>query len=178
MSQERTSVSKEGLGSLTSCLMEGNADEEKGARKARRRALIASIIVQILVLATLVMYPLLSHGERLAVTYITPTIPYSHPGEPVRLMGNNSPQGDTPTVCRFCLLFRNRPTIVTVNHGNPTSDANEPGGTLIPGVQPGIYIHGTQPIAGPDKGPEPPREPQPPAKKAANQSWPYRSSRT
>jgi TonB family protein len=159
MSKERTSVSKEGLGSLTSCLMEGNADEEKGARKARRRALIASIIVQILVLATLVMYPLLSHGERLAVTYITPTIPYSHPGEPVRLMGNNTPQGDTPAVCRFCLLFRNRPIIVNVDHGNPMSDSNEPGGAPIPGVQPGIYIPGAQPIAGPGKVPEPPREP-------------------
>ena len=44
----------------------------KSARKARRRALIVSIIVQILVLAALVMYPLLSHGERLAVTTVTP----------------------------------------------------------------------------------------------------------
>ena len=77
MSQERTSVSTEGLGSLRVCLMEGNADEEKGARNARRRALIASIILQILVLATLVLYPMLGHSERLIATVFTPLPPYS-----------------------------------------------------------------------------------------------------
>ena len=94
MSKERTSVSEEGLGSLTSCLMEGNADEEKGARTARRRALIVSIVVQILVLATLVMYPLLSHGERLAATVFTPVPPYSYSGGPTRPTGDNTPPGE------------------------------------------------------------------------------------
>ena len=110
MSQDRTSVSKEGLGSLTSCLMEGNADEEKGARKARRRALIASIIVQILVLATLVMYPLLSHGERLAAHRLhARTIPYSHPGGPAHPTNNQTHRGKTPTACRICLLSPHPP---------------------------------------------------------------------
>src|SRR5271157_3555654 len=90
MSQDRTSVSKEVLGSLTSCLMEGNAEEEKGARKSRRRALIVSIVVQILVLATLVLYPLLSHGARLAATVFTPVPPYTYSGGPARPIGNNT----------------------------------------------------------------------------------------
>ena len=153
MSQDRTSVSKEGLGSLRSCLMEGNADEEKGARKERRRALIASIVVQILVLATLVMYPLLSHGERLAFTVFTPVTPYSYSGGPARPTANNTHPGKTSMVCRFCESPSIPTTIAPVDHGNPTSDPNEPSGPMIPGVMPGIYIPGAQPATGPAKGP-------------------------
>jgi len=157
MSQDRTSVSKEGLGSLRSCLMEGNADEEKGARKERRRALIASIVVQILVLATLVLYPLLSRGERLAFTVFTPVTPYSYSGGPARPTGNNPQPGKNPTtVCRFCEPPSIPTTIAPVDHGNPTSDPNEPIGPQIPGVPDGQYIPGTPPATGPDRGPEPP----------------------
>ncbi len=159
MSQERTSVSKEGLGSLRSCLMEGNADEEKGARKERRRALVASIVVQILVLAALVLHPLLGHGERLPVTYITPMIPYSYSGGPTRPTGNNPHPGENPaTVCRFCEPPSIPTTIAPVDHGNPTSDPNEPIGPQIPGVPDGQYIPGAPPATGPDRGPEPPQQ--------------------
>jgi TonB family protein len=160
MSKERTSVSKEGLGSLTSCLMEGNADEEKGARTARRRALIVSIVVQILVLATLVMYPLLSHGERLAATVFTPVPPYSYSGGPTRPIGNNTQPGKTPTtVCRFCEPSSIPTTIAPAVPGNPTSNPSEPSGPYIPGVPSGPYIPGAPIANGPDKGPEPPRPP-------------------
>jgi len=156
MSQERTSVSKEGLGSLRSCLMEGNADEEKGAHKERRRALIASIVVQILVLATLVMYPLLSRGERLAVTVFTPVTPYSYSGGPARPTANSTQPGKTPMVCRFC-----EPSIPTkIAPGapeHPMSDPNEPIGPQIPGVPPGPYIPGAPPTTGPSRSPEPPQ---------------------
>ena len=156
MSQERTSVSKEGLGSLRSCLMEGNADEEKDARKGRRRALITSIIVQILVLAALVLHPLLGRGERLPVTYITPMIPYSYSGGPAHLVDNNPHPGRIPTACRFCVPSNNPPIIVTVDHGNPTSDLNEPSGPYIPGVPIGPYTPGAPIANGPDRGPEQP----------------------
>jgi len=157
MSQERTSVSKEGLGSLRSCLMEGNADEEKGARKERRRALVASIVVQILVLAALVFHPLLGRGERPPVTYITPMIPYSYSGGPARPAGDNPHTGKNPTtVCRFCEPPSIPTTIAPVDHGNPTSDPNEPIGPQIPGVPDGQYIPGAPPVTGPDRGPEQP----------------------
>ena len=159
MSQDRTSVSKEGLGSLTSCLMEGNADEEKGARQARRRALIASIIVQILVLAMLVMYPLLSHGERLAFTVFTPVTPYSYPGGPARPPGNNTQPGKTPTtVCRFCEPASIPTTIAATVPGNPTSDPSEPIGPQIPGVLDGPNIPGAPSATGPDRVPQPPQQ--------------------
>ena len=157
MSQERTSVSKEGLGSLRSCLMESNADEEKGARKERRRALVASVVVQILVLAALVFHPLLGRGERLPVTYITPMIPYSYSGGPTRPADDNPHTRKNPTtVCRFCEPPSIPMTIAPVDHGNPTSDPNEPIGPQIPGVPDGQYIPGAPPVTGPDRGPEPP----------------------
>ena len=158
MSQERASVSKEGLGSLRCCLMEGNADEEKGARKERRRALIASIIVQILVLATLVMYPLLSRGERLAATVFTPVPPYSYSGEPARPTTNNTHPGRTPTPGRFWQPPSIPTKIPPVVPGNPTSDPSEPIGPQIPGVPPGPYIPGAPPATGPNRSPEPPQQ--------------------
>jgi len=157
MSQERASVSKEGLGSLRCCLMEGNADEEKGARKERRRALIASIIVQILVLATLVMYPLLSRGERLAATVFTPVPPYSYSGEPARPTTNNTHPGRTPTPGRFWQPPSIPTKIPPVVPGNPTSDPSEPIGAQIPGVPDGQYIPGAPSATGPDRVPQPPQ---------------------
>jgi protein TonB len=146
--------------------MEGNADEEKGARKARRRALIASIIVQILVLATLVMYPMLSRGERLAVTVFTPVPPYSYSGGPTRPANNNTQPGRIPTTgCRFCEPPNIPPTIVTVDHGKTTDESDGPIGPQIPGAPVGPNIPGAPLVTGPGRGPEPPREPLTPGKK-------------
>lgn len=158
MSQERTSVSKEGLGFLRSCLMEGNAEEEKGARKERRRALIASIIVQTLVLATLVMYPLLSRGERLAVTVFTPVARYSYSGGPARPTTNNTHPGRTLTPGRFWQPPSIPMKIPPVVPGNPANDPSEPIGAQIPGVPDGQYIPGAPSATGPDRGPEPPQQ--------------------
>lgn len=164
MSQERTSVSKEGLGSLRYCLMEGNADEEKSARQARRRALIVSIIVQILVLAALVLHPLIGRGERLAATVFTPLPPYSYSGGPTHPIDNHT-QGEKPsTACTICEPRDIPPNIVTVDSGNQASGNDEPIGTGIPGLPDGHYTTGAPPATGPEKGPEPPRDPQTPVR--------------
>jgi len=136
--------------------MEGNAEEEKGARKARRRALIVSIVVQILVLATLVLYPLLSHGARLAATVFTPVAPYLYSGGPVRQIADTTPLGKTPPACRICEPPRIPPTVTPGDPGHPTSGPGEPG-LYIPGVPVGPYVPGTLPIAGPKRDPEPPQ---------------------
>jgi len=164
MTKDPTSVSKEVLGSLTSCLMEGNADEEKGARKARRRALIVSIVVQILVLATLVMYPLLSHGERLAYTVFTPYVPYSYSGGPTPPTGNHTQSGRTPAACRFCQPPSIPTTIPPNDPGTTTAEPDGPIGPQIPGVRVGPNVPGILPTTGPERGPEPPRDPLTPAR--------------
>jgi TonB family protein len=158
MSRERTSFSNEGLGSLRSCLMEGNADEEKGARKARRRALMVSIIVQILVLAALVLHPMLGHGERLAVTVFTPLPPYSYSGGPTHPINNNTHPVNNPGLCRFCPLWSGPTIRAPPVRGNPAGDPGDPLGLNIPGAPPGPFIPGARPAVGPDKDPGPPQQ--------------------
>jgi len=136
--------------------MEGNADEEKGARTARRRALIVSIVVQILVLATLVMYPLLSHGERLAATVFTPLPPYSYSGGPTHPTDNNTQPGRTSTACTVCVYANKPPTIVSTPHGNQAGGNDGPAGPEIPGVTVGPFIPGAQIFTGPHSFPQPP----------------------
>jgi len=144
--------------------MEGNADEEKGARKARRRALIVSIVVQILVLATLVMYPLLSHGERLASTVFTPYVPYSYSGGPTHPTGNHTQPGKPSTACTICEPPLIPPNVRPGDPGHPSSDPGEPSGSYIPGVPVGPYVPGILPTPGPERHPEPPRDPQTPVR--------------
>lgn len=71
---------------LDSCLLEGDRDFEQRARRGKRRAILISIILQILIVAALVLIPLLSKGENIAGTVIfSPPVPYGgvhHPRRP------------------------------------------------------------------------------------------------
>jgi len=123
--------------------MEGNAEEQKATRKARRRALIVSIIVQILVLATLVMYPLVGRGERLVATVFTPLPPYTYSPGPVHPVGDTASQGKTLTGRQISEPPRIPTTITTVVPGNPPGGNNEPDGLgIIPGAPDGPNIPG------------------------------------
>jgi protein TonB len=158
MRSERTSVAEEGLVSLRNCFLEGSAEEEKNARKVRRRAILTSIIVQILVVAALVLYPMLSHGERLPFAVFTPTVPYSHHvGDSDK--GDHHPHGaKTKQACRFCQPLSIPNTIVTTDHD--TSARNNPGpdGTDIPGTLVGDDIPGAPFATGPESGPVKPQQ--------------------
>src|SRR6266481_4928080 len=70
MSREAKSVPEErleeGLGSLRGCLVEGDAEQRRGERRVRRRALAISILLQSAVLATLILLPLFGKAERIS----------------------------------------------------------------------------------------------------------------
>ncbi len=155
---ERTNVAKEGLVSLRNCFLEGSAEEERGARKVRRRAILTSIIVQILVLAALVLYPMLGRGERLPLTFVTPTVPYSHH------VGNSGktdthPRGSKPTqACHFCQPPRIPKGIVTIDHNKPVGDNTGQDGPTIPGTQVGDNIPGTPFAPGSESVPVKPQQ--------------------
>src|SRR5262249_39431675 len=70
-------VHEERLGSLRSCLVEGDAEQRHRERRVRRRALISSILIQTAVLALLILLPLFGKSERIALAknYI-PIPPY------------------------------------------------------------------------------------------------------
>ena len=83
MSPEPRSVSeassKESLGSLGACLVDGDAEQRKRGRRLKRRALAISIFFESAVLAALILVPLFGKAERISLTISTPVVPYGHP---------------------------------------------------------------------------------------------------
>ena len=63
MNLDRTGVYASAPGSLNSCLVEGDPEQERRARRGKLRAVLFSIVAQVLSLAALVVFPLLSKGE-------------------------------------------------------------------------------------------------------------------
>ena len=105
---------EERLSFLDSCLVEGNSDQEKRVRRNKRRALLISIVLQILIVAALVLFPLLSHGERINISDRFVVLP------PVARLGHHSHKdadqrhtANRPPVCRFCAPTHISPTVVT-----------------------------------------------------------------
>src|SRR5260370_8586680 len=83
MSSERRSLSelcpKESLGSLSGCLVDGDAEQRTREHRVKRRALAISILLQSAVLAALVLVPLFGKAERISLTIVTPVVPYGNP---------------------------------------------------------------------------------------------------
>jgi protein TonB len=64
--------------SLSACLVDGDADQLQRARRTRRRSLLLSVFVQIVILAALVLIPVLSNTPRIALANVMPVPPYRH----------------------------------------------------------------------------------------------------
>lgn len=82
MSPEPRSVSKvrpeESLGSLSGCLVDGDAEQLTRQRRVKRRALAVSILLQSAVLTLLVLVPLFAKTERITAKEWIPIPPYGH----------------------------------------------------------------------------------------------------
>jgi TonB family protein len=163
MSPEPQNVSaelpKESLGSLSACLVDGNAEQRRREGRVRRRALAISILVQSVVLAALIFVPLFSKAERISLTITTPLVPYGHPG--------HHPRGNATTSTRRRPIpdsrFTFEPPSNTVNHQRV--EEPDPGDPLV-----GDSSNGAQTNAGPncswcvdiggrETGPRPPQPP-------------------
>jgi len=116
---------EEGLGSLHGCLVEGDAEQRRGERRVRRRALAISISLQSAILATLILVPLFGKAERISLTIGTPIVPYGHP--------SNHPRGNTRTTTSRPaipdLRFTFHPPTNSVNHH--AVEADNPIGPLV-----------------------------------------------
>jgi periplasmic protein TonB len=92
------------LGSLQSCLVEGDPTQRKRERSVRRRALIVSVFLQGAILAALVLIPLFGKPERIVMATLMPLPPYHRASSP----SGATPQ--TPTqrhrVCVTCITRR------------------------------------------------------------------------
>jgi len=120
MDLERTGVFSSALGSLRNCLVEGDSEQERRASRVKRRAVLASIVVQILVVAILVVFPLFSKGEHITFER-TPVPPYPRLGshDPHDIKSHpNTP----PPPCHFCAPISPMHPIIT---HDPTRSTNE-----------------------------------------------------
>lgn len=158
MSPEPRSVSelgsKESLGTLSGCLVDGDAEQLIRQRQGKRRALAISISLQSAVLAALILLPLFSKAEHIALTITTPIPPYSAYRGATEHRNLSRPH-TRPNPCRFCVPPRIPTVIATVD--NSTTEAVEPPGDdiglNIPGARDGqIPLLDSRP-----RGPEIPR---------------------
>src|SRR5439155_148655 len=96
-------ISEDSLGSLSSCLVDGDAEQRTRERRVRRRALTISIILQSAVLTTLILVPLFGKAERITFTIVTPIPPYSPYRGPARNPAQPPHRRTTQNQCHFCV---------------------------------------------------------------------------
>ena len=131
-------------GALSGCLVEGDAEQFARAKRARRRALVFSLLVQTTALAAVILVPLIWATERIALGS-TPPLPIYLPGagpqpvpsEPQRASVRRRP-------CFICPPSSIPTRIPTLESAAAASDAalsdlpprGNPGGANIPGALP------------------------------------------
>jgi periplasmic protein TonB len=137
-------VSADAAGFLRSCLVEGDSAQEARVRRSKRRALLVSIAVQIVVVAALVLFPLFSKGENIASKAFTPTVPYNPGRAPEHPHTTPQQPHGRPDPCRFCRPNRISPIIVEHDHTR-IGDTEGPTTDPIPGAPDGKFIPGLLP---------------------------------
>jgi len=91
----------ESLGSLSSCLVEGDAEQRQREKRVRRRALAISIALQSAVLTVLVLVPLFAKTERIAMKEFVPIPQYGRLGEAPQPLNRSANGGTTASARRF-----------------------------------------------------------------------------
>ena len=153
MALEPTGVSEGVIGSLKSCFVEGDPEQQRRERKIRRRALVLSIILQTLAVAALVVFPLLGKSER--VTYAPRILTPYAPGDPVKHNpGKPLPPNGGQQACMVCFNYNLAPTIKPGE--TVTTTLADPPGDFIPGVPSGPGVPGGLNLDSSSTGPERP----------------------
>jgi protein TonB len=150
--QRVSRVPEDVFGSLSNRLVEGDPQSEKGARRIKQRAVAISIVLQSLALVALVLFPLLSKGERISFPIVTPIPPYAPVGTHNPSTNTPHPGVRTQPACHFCAPQTIPPTIVSHDptastERDDSSDDPIPGLLPTPGVTGGVHPTETQPIA-------------------------------
>lgn len=142
---------------LNGCLLEGDAALEKRTRRVKRRAILVSIVLQILVVAALILIPLLGKTENIASHVMTPTVPYSRGAATQRVAQHHA------QVPRAISIF-SAPTFIprTISPQDPGTRALIDGdGPTIPGLPIGDTIIGAPPNLNTAAPPRPPDDETP-----------------
>ena len=110
MSLDSEFVSRSGLGSLQSCLVEGDAEQRARERRVRGKALTTSVLLQASLLAALILVPLFAKPARLDRPIVTPIPPYRHVPA-AHTVSQQRTQVQLGRVCVVC--FNSRPAPLT-----------------------------------------------------------------
>jgi protein TonB len=132
MSMETRNLPDESFGALQGCLVEGSLEQRAQQRRIRRRSLTISVLLQAAVLVAVVLVPLFSKTERIALANVTPVPPYSRYRE-VRSRQPLPRDSGAKNRCSFCPPTHIPQTIVM----HPREEGDDPGEPNIPGVLPG-----------------------------------------
>ncbi len=153
MALEPTGVSLEVIGSLKSCFVEGDPEQQRRERKMRRRALVISIILETLLLAALVLFPLLGKSER--ITYEQRILPPYAPGSLVKQKaGKRTPPNGGRQACIVCF---NQSLPPTIKPGETVATTlTDPSGDFVPGAPAGPGVPGGLNIDSSSRGPSRP----------------------
>jgi periplasmic protein TonB len=148
------------LGSLSQCLVDNDADARIRARRLRGKAFVLSIVLECVVLAALIVWPLFSPSVLATQYNSTPSPPYSGGKSP-----SNHPHSTPRPLTQQALLTICLAVCAPVTHPfSQPSDSEAPdidqqdgensgGQGLLPGISPGIPgSNGDRPVI-----PEPPR---------------------
>ena len=125
---------------LGGCLVESDSEFEKRARRIKHQAVVASIVLQVLIVAALVLFPLLSKGESIAGYTYTPVPPYRHGSVSDHHQHEFSSIGHRRTICISC--FHSVQPIVNSSGPVPASEPTDDIGDAPPGSPEGLNIPG------------------------------------
>jgi periplasmic protein TonB len=158
MSLEPEPGSRQNLGSLQGCLVEGDPEQRARERRVRRKALITSVLLQAGVLLALILVPLFAKPAHLVMAITTPIPPYRR----LAAAPQDTPRSpDDRRVCVKC--FNSRPVDLTSSvrtESNQPKDpfADSPGNDLPAAPCPGCIDIGRTAGPAPPSVPEPRRE--------------------
>jgi len=150
---------QEGLGSLSGCLVDGDAEQRTRERHIRRRALAISILLQCAILAALILVPVFGQAERISLMIVTPTVPYGHPRS--HPQGNARTGTSRPRNRDLRLTFHpptnnvNRHPVEEANSIGPLEESDANGIARNDGANCSWCVD----IGGKETGPRPPRPP-------------------
>jgi len=140
MTLEAPRVPEDALGSLRGCLVEGDPQSERRVRRSKRRAIAISVLLQTIALTALVLYPLLTKGERITLQYVTPVPPYAPVGD-IHHSTARHRSIHSPAVYRV-YPTRYMPGRIVMHDPIPVHEPTDQEGDPIPGLLPAPGVHG------------------------------------
>jgi protein TonB len=127
--------SAEQIGTLGSCLIDGDSEQKSRERKTKRRALTLSIALQSLAIVAIILVPLLGHTEKISLNVVTPIPPYRH--HPVHPVADRAVRPQPPRSNTLYQPSNIPPRVVTTDNPtrqNSSADDTVDIGPVIPGA--------------------------------------------